>query len=600
MPDVPRSSQFDDIYFSKEDGLAETRHVFLEGNNLPNAWQDKAQFTIFEAGFGTGLNFFATWKLFEETKQAGQSLDFISVEKYPLRANEIREALSQWDVHFDGRIERFILQYPLNIAGFHRVKLTSDVTLTLIFDDINEALPQITADVDCWFLDGFTPSKNPQMWSDVLFETMAHLSVQGACMATFSAAGHVRRGLEKVGFKVHKREGFGHKREMLTGVFKQECPQERHRGKREDTLQRQDKKIVIIGAGLAGTAMGYTLNQYGFDVTLYEQSDKVASGASGNKVGFYNPRFTAQRDEVSDFFVPAYSSLIKLGQAHGSAFDFNPCGALHLINSPEKKRRFEKLIKNWHWHEDHARIVDMQEASNIAGIQLKEDCLYLPDSGSLCPRKLVEFYAKNLKIEYNTKIKNLEDLDAYIIILCAAYRGKKFEESRWLPLKAIRGQSTFVESTTLSSQLKCNLHYGGYLSACVEGQHAVGATFQRWLDHCDVLEEDHVMNIGRIKEFVPSLGNEEFKIQSGWAGLRTASQDRIPIVGKLLETKNIYTSTAFGSYGILGTLTAAHYMADMLRFNTYQEAVCLPKRTQYALSPQHYVDRAHKKGRVLI
>ena len=593
MPDVARSSQFDDVYFSKKDGLAETQHVFLDGGDLPHAWVGKDNFTIFETGFGTGLNFFSAWKLFEETADNAQSLDFVSIEKYPLKPEEIREALAQWDEHFGGRIDSFLELYPLRIRGFHRIKITPQITLTLIFDDINEALPTITGAVDCWFLDGFMPSKNPDMWTQALYDNMTRLSKAGARVATFTAAGDVRRGLEGAGFDISKRDGFGYKREMLVGQYKA------HEVVSQQPTQAI-QSVAIIGAGLAGTAMAYTLKQYGFTVKIYEQADKVASGASGNDVGFYNPRFTAQADEVADFFAPAYSSLISLGKKYGDAFSFNPCGALHLINSPEKKKRFDKLVQNWQWDADHIRIIDGVEASDIAGIEIRDDCLHLPDAGSLCPRVLCAFYAQNIDIEYGIEIKDLDEIVADVIILCTASTIKNFEDARWLPVQAVRGQSSTIKATRLTDNLKCNLHYGGYLSASVNGEHATGATFQRWLDNCDVLEEDHGTNIQMLKECVPSLVDEDFEVTAGWAGLRTASQDRIPIVGQFLDTKNIYVSTAFGSYGILGTLTAAHYMADILRKSASDGVVCLPQNAQYALSPQHYVDRANKKGRVLL
>ncbi|MCD8566405.1 MAG: tRNA (5-methylaminomethyl-2-thiouridine)(34)-methyltransferase MnmD [Alphaproteobacteria bacterium] len=219
MNTVPRSEIFDDIYFSPADGLAETAHVFLQGNNLPDAWAGKSRFVIGETGFGTGLNFFSAWKLFEETAKPGQALDFISVEKFPLKATQIAEYLAHWSGFFEGRLEKFCEIYPLTIPGFHRLQLTPSVTLTLVFDDANAALPRVEAAVDCWFLDGFKPSSNPDMWSEKVFSEMARLSKPGTSLATFTSAGFVRRGLEAVGFNVEKVRGFGTKREMTKGVF---------------------------------------------------------------------------------------------------------------------------------------------------------------------------------------------------------------------------------------------------------------------------------------------------------------------------------------------------------------------------------------------
>ncbi len=219
---VLKSVQFDDVYFSAEDGLAETHHVFLKGNDLPARWQGagegKARFVVAETGFGTGLNFLATWKLFEETAEAGQALDFISFEKFPLSVAEIGEALLPWMDEFEGRVEAMLALYPLRVPGFHRLVLSERVTLTLVFDDVNEAMAQVERKVDCWFLDGFKPASNPGMWSEAVFVQMARLSKKGARFATFTSAGFVKRGLREVGFDVRKVPGFGSKWAMLVGV----------------------------------------------------------------------------------------------------------------------------------------------------------------------------------------------------------------------------------------------------------------------------------------------------------------------------------------------------------------------------------------------
>jgi tRNA 5-methylaminomethyl-2-thiouridine biosynthesis bifunctional protein len=213
-----RSKEFDDVYFSTEDGLAETRHVFLDGNDLPAAWAVKQVFLIAETGFGTGLNFLAAWKLFNETAAPGQALNFISFEKYPLSIADIESALQHWiPSEFAREFAAFKERYPQSLSGTHDLKMADNVHLRLIFDDVNKALPALSEQVDCWFLDGFKPASNPEMWSLTVFENMVRLSKPGASFATFTAAGFVRRGLRDAGFDVRKVKGFGLKRDMLVG-----------------------------------------------------------------------------------------------------------------------------------------------------------------------------------------------------------------------------------------------------------------------------------------------------------------------------------------------------------------------------------------------
>lgn len=214
MIGAPRSEIFNDVYFSAENGLAEAQHVFLQSNNLPGAWAHRPQFTIAESGFGTGLNFLAAWDLFDRTAQPDQNLHFISYEMYPLDSGQIAAALEPWRSEFTQHLEAFLQAYQPQCfeCAFDHVRLT------LIIGDINDTLPHLNQTVDCWFLDGFKPSANPQMWTDTVFENMARCSAPGATFATFTAAGFVRRGLQNAGFNVRKVKGYGTKREMLCGT----------------------------------------------------------------------------------------------------------------------------------------------------------------------------------------------------------------------------------------------------------------------------------------------------------------------------------------------------------------------------------------------
>ena len=214
---VLRSEHYDDVYFSAQDGLAETRHVFLDGNDLSARLKGyDGEFVIGETGFGTGLNFLAAWDLFEAVAGSDGSLHFISFEKYPLSKARISEALSGWG-ELAGRLEKMLEVYPDAPHGCVEMPMDSRVRLTLIIGDINAEMPWLEAEVECWFLDGFKPSANPDMWSETVFQNMARLSKPGASFATFTSAGFVRRGLAAAGFEVEKRRGFGRKREMCAG-----------------------------------------------------------------------------------------------------------------------------------------------------------------------------------------------------------------------------------------------------------------------------------------------------------------------------------------------------------------------------------------------
>ena len=557
---------FDDVYFSALGGLEETRHVFIAGNNLPENWQGRDHFTICETGFGTGLNFLTAWTLFEETAPPEAILDFISFEKFPLKPEEIKNYLSPWTHVFGGRLDRLCSEYPLRAAGFHRVVLSPRVILTLIFDDVNEALPELEADIDCWFLDGFTPSKNPEMWSETLFGHMEKLSTSGASFATFTAAGFVKRGIEQAGFEVEKVKGFAHKRDMLRGVFK---------GQRQGRTQKF-RKISILGGGVAGTACAHVFRQYGLDSILYEKEDSLAQGASGNRIGLYNPRPNALRGAASDFYTSAFSLALRQFSKFDE-IDFKPCGALHLITDEAKQKRFSKMIENWCWQDGGLQLLYAQQASDVAGIPLEQEAFFLPQSGYVSPSKLCRAYAGETEVKYGTPGRPGED-DSDVTVLADGIGVKDIFPD--FPVYTVRGQVSLCEENETSQGLKTALCYGGYVCPAVDGVHVVGSTFQKWLDHCDLLEEDHQANLDHLTEAVPALAG--LQAQDGRAGLRVASKDRFPLIGP--AGGGIYVSAAHGSHGLLGSLAGAHLLADMLRGGPFS----LPKRTVKALSPERF------------
>ena len=222
----PYASAFQDVYFSTDNGLLETDYVFLQGNELVNRWQslNANTFTIAETGFGTGLNFLCAAKLWLETAPKEARLHFISVEKYPLSLVEITAALRLWPT-LNALSEPFLAQYERLLNGATSILLFDNrIQLSLLIADATEAYQSNYVEhtnliVDAWFLDGFAPAKNPDMWQAALFKNMALLSNTSTTFATFTSAGAVRRALMNAGFVVIKQSGFGKKREMLRGYF---------------------------------------------------------------------------------------------------------------------------------------------------------------------------------------------------------------------------------------------------------------------------------------------------------------------------------------------------------------------------------------------
>jgi len=236
---TPYSEQFGDVYHSAEGGAAQARHVFLQGNGLPERWRGRRRFTILETGFGFGLTFVETLRAWRADAQRCERLDFVSIDKHPFKTQDLLALAKKYP-----GIEEFAARWPMLVPGMHRIKFDDrKVTLTLFFGDVAEGLPQLTLAADALFLDGFAPAKNPQMWEPRLLRHLGRLAAPGCTVATWSVAAPVRAALEGAGFAVEKSEGFGTKREMLKGQL---IPRVK-----EHLLPEPARSAIVVGAGVA-------------------------------------------------------------------------------------------------------------------------------------------------------------------------------------------------------------------------------------------------------------------------------------------------------------------------------------------------------------
>jgi tRNA U34 5-methylaminomethyl-2-thiouridine-forming methyltransferase MnmC len=208
--------RYGDSYYSRTDGRAETAHVFLAGNGLPGRWSAGGNFTIAELGFGTGLNFLETLRQWRLYAPPGSGLDYISFELHPLDPGTMRRAVARLP-ELDESAEELKLQWS-NSWELQRLEFDANVTLTVFACDAGERLPRLEFMADAWYLDGFSPARNPQLWSLPLMQAVFAHTRPGGGFATYSSAGWVRRNLEAAGFEIERIAGFGDKRQMTRGI----------------------------------------------------------------------------------------------------------------------------------------------------------------------------------------------------------------------------------------------------------------------------------------------------------------------------------------------------------------------------------------------
>ncbi len=609
------SRVFGDIYFSREDGLEETKYIFLEGNNLEQRFQKKEKFRIVELGFGTGLNFLATLNYWKKHYKADKKLYYIGIEKFPLSFKQISQALSMWpELQYNLLLEK----YPNSARGIYKIDfLDLGIELLLVFDDANNAVKRLSKSVDAWFLDGFTPLKNPDMWSETIFKRMAKISENDATFATFTASSIVKRGLESVGFKVIKQKGFGRKRHMLVGSIKTKDPRFAYKA------EAKEKKALIIGAGIAGSAAAYFLSKRGWEVKIFEKEGDTATQASGNNVGILYPRLEAAWNSISQFYYQALKHLLRtFDEDHlGVKCDFNKCGLL-MLPQKEDLLRFEKI----HSHQklDYARLVSAHEASEISGVEITYPCLYFPQCGTLSIPKLCKAITtqSNISLNLNSEVTNIKFEDnrwqifsneklldsSEILIIANSYSVNNLESLRFINVEMIRGQITYLPELK-EKNLKTVLCYGGYITPTQDGYHHLGATFDKTFLSTEISHDSSHKNIAQLNKMLPNLLENipDIKSLKGRAAIRCYSRDKVPMIGlcpnpdfylrndlKNPYLKGLYLSICHGSRGGLSGMLAGEIIAAQIGSN----ALIIDQEIYKLIDPSRFFIREQRRLRI--
>ncbi|CAI3962664.1 bifunctional tRNA (5-methylaminomethyl-2-thiouridine)(34)-methyltransferase MnmD/FAD-dependent 5-carboxymethylaminomethyl-2-thiouridine(34) oxidoreductase MnmC [Alteromonas macleodii] len=603
---TPVADHFDDVYFSNDSGIDETQHVFVAGNDLAERWQQwrNPTFVIAETGFGTGLNFLVAMRAFNEFRSANpdhplKRLYFITTEKFPLPQQDMQRALEAFPALKD-EADALASLYPMGLEGCHRLHFDNhSTTLDLWIGDVHELLPQwhcpVDGLIDAWFLDGFAPSKNPDMWTDALFSQMARLSKTGTTFGTFTAAGIVKRGLAGVGFTIKKRNGFGRKRDMLTGVFNQDNENVQHKLRlpagpyyryANDSLDKTSK-VAVVGSGLAAATACLALVKRGISTTLYFDGDTLASGASGNPQGGFYPQLhseasIASRIQAHSFLYArkAYDHTIEHVKACGLAdvaHDF--CGVIQLNFNDKVAERQNKLAAADVWPETLIKPVDSKEVSDIANLPLPYSGLYIGLGGWLSPPQLVtamieealqsgkltlkpnhtyvsheavETTKQRVQIRFNLdSAENEEVITADHLILTLGAGAVNASDFDSLSLRPVRGQVEAIPTQMPIEQLNTVLCHKGYMTPVFEGRHALGSTYVKNDLSTDARSDETEMNLATHEQALANTDIVQALQHDGKAraATRLGSPDHQPVVGALHNfdsLKELYTMLGVG------------------------------------------------------
>lgn len=557
---TPFSGQFGDVYFSREGGHDETRHVFLNGNNLPESWRERKHFTIAETGFGTGLNFLVTRQAWRESRREDQWLYYISIEKHPLPPQDIQRLHPE-----------LAPLYPPLIPGFHwRVMEEERMTLLLIFADVETALPELDAVVNAWFLDGFAPAKNEAMWSAGVFHQIARLSAPDATAATYTVARKVRDGLSSAGFDLRKTKGYGTKRDMLVAA----------RGG-NPIADKRPEKVTVIGAGLAGCSAASALSRHGIPVTLHERHPTPAQEASGNPAAILMPYVAKLWAPQTLLLMDAFLFTAQLIQQGFS--EWEKTGVLQLASRKHPPEWQAQSLTQLATPESFAWLADSDEASAFAGIALKSGGIWLPDGLWLNPAAFcnwrLEKYARNITRIFSEPVDALPT-DGSPAILTNALDAMRLAPE--LPLHPVRGQLSYIPGANRDRALQAVLSYDGY--AVPQGDDLLlGATFDSRVIHDAERAEDHVQNIIRFRQVSDAFHFPD--TMRGRVSYRTATPDRLPMAGEVRP--GLWSMVGLGSRGA----ALSPLLAEALAARLMGTPNPLPLSVQAIINPDRYVTK---------
>ena len=509
---TPVDPRTDDVYYSVEDGLAESRAVFLHGCGLPDGWRHSPSYTIAELGFGTGLNFLATWQAWRTSKPHDGWLNFVSFEGYPLEVEDVERALRPWPEIAD-LAPKLCAKWPPRAKGVRQLIWPEErLSLTLHIGQIEETLSQSEFMADAWYLDGFSPAKNSAMWDEQLWPLIAARTTPGARAATFTVAGAVRRGLAGAGFQVEKRPGHGRKRQRLEATFL---------GTRSGKAPKLDApSIAIIGAGIAGACLARTLSQRGANVHIFDPASGPAEGTSGNPMALVMPRLDAGDTAQARLLIDAYLSAQSF---YAGLPGVTITETVHRPRDAKETERFEKVLA------DPPLALEQLEAIQGGGFLHKKSLIIHP--AELLPELLADIpvrWNKTGDIDADARTVNGERYDA--IILAAGWH-----LSSLAPDLAVTGRLGQIEWLETDIDAPPSAVAQGHYALAKDGLRLWGATFA---DHPggdpEISSSAREENSLALETLNPYWRQDAVrKPLNSRAGVRATTADRLPLIGAL-------------------------------------------------------------------
>jgi tRNA 5-methylaminomethyl-2-thiouridine biosynthesis bifunctional protein len=578
---------FGDGYFSRDDGLGESQTVFLQGNNLPQAWADHTCFVIGELGFGTGLNVLATWDLWRKNRPKGGILHIITVEGFLLDVQAARAMHKRWPelAHLS---DKLTARWPTRAHGAQRVWFGEDgICLTFLIGPCEDALSRMEFQANCWFLDGFSPAKNPDMWSAAIFAQIARLSAPNATIATYTVAAFVRAGLAAVGFDVQKAPGFGSKRERLIG---------RLAASPTKPIEQRPQRAIVIGGGIAGAGACAALIKRNIQVEQFDDDPCGRTKASANPLALVMPRLDLADTREARFFRASYLMAIDNYHQMGTS-GFSQTGVLEVPDASGDAARLTSLATDPPLPSDHIQETDGQGLFHAqAGLVFPDEILRYLTRGVTChPIAIARINCKDgLWCAYDGDDNLITSAD--ICIIANGMAARAFCDFG-LELRPRAGQLSWARLAGEALETPIS---GGSYAAPFGAKLMFGATYE----HCDinapfpaVTLDSHERNRDTLGAIAPDLASRiDIDSVSGRKSVRATTPDNMPIFGAVGDQAGLFVLTALGSRGF----TTAFLGAEIIASLACHEPSPVERQIGDALAPNRFILRAAKRGKPVI
>jgi tRNA 5-methylaminomethyl-2-thiouridine biosynthesis bifunctional protein len=647
-----QSARFGEAYFNSDTGPADARHRFVDGNHLGARFSALTQphFSIAETGFGSGLNFLVTQALWLQQAPSDARLNYIALEQYPLKLQDFARCLGHWP-EFASATAQLTAQYPPLLEGFHRLEFDNGrISLTLIFADATQGLSEFEGPVDAWFLDGFSPATNPDLWSAALLQQVARLSHSGTTLAAAHTDSCVHEGLAAVGYEISQAAGLDVTPKMLSGIysghFASDKPAVCTSGSPwfdRPKARPRPESVLILGAGLAGCCAAYALARRGIPVRLLERSGQVASGGSGNRQGALYAKLPVRPTKQGLLHSTGldYSRhLLQELSAQGllSEHSWQACGLLQLAQSDKEAHRQEQLLESGTYPATLVHGVSATQASTLAGSSTPHSGLFFPGAGWVSPVDLCQALLQHPLISLSTDVtvKALEYQQdsqcwqaqsdsgehflAAAVIVATAGAAKALSPLAQLPLKSIRGQVSEAPAPATEPALGTVVCGDGYIPPAMNGTYCFGATFDLHDSDTEVRAQDHQSNLATLRKTLPVLGAAlaQQPLQ-GRVAFRCSTPDYLPIVGPAPDAERfaedyarlrqdrkwrfdtepchypgLYVSVGHGSKGLLTCPISGELLASLI----CNEPLPLGRTLTEALNPARFIIKNLIRGSI--